>query len=571
MTEAAAQSGRARRALERRLRRAWRKERRFHHVHGACHVLLWTAALVLVDLLIDWLFLVPGWGRVALLGLNGGVLAVVAYRAWWRHLRRYDAVRVALQVEQRHPELRSVLVSYVQVGDDAPPAAGFSPALVRAMRREAVRQAEPINFREIVRFADLRRIAVFSVVTLAAFGGISVNWSDFFRTLLLRMVHPGADLSYPTRTRIDRIAAPRTVREGDGVQIEAACSGMVPAEGTLQYRPGEGEGEDVPLRRDAAGVFRFARPAVYQDFSFRVRVGDDRSAWRGVRVIPPPRIVEAAVRVRTPAYLRQDERDLRELNLEVPEGTVLTWHVRCDRALKAAHLLREDGKPMAMDLDADRRGAGATLTAGESFYYRFEWTDRDHGYTYPGAVQYFVQVLPDGPPTAELLRPTEDEKATIRKKLTLRFRARDDHGLAAARIVYQVGDRPEESLPVAGVAGTPVEKAFVWALADTVPALKVGDTLTYAVEVRDARKTGLAEPNVARTRPLRVSIVTLEDYLRYIQEKKARLVKEIRAMHEEESTASEQVGTIGSDFTLATQPATRPAAEDPNTTPRPIE
>ncbi len=53
--------------VEGKLRRAWRKGRRFHHAQGLAHFLMWLVAMVPVDLLIDRLFLVPGSGRLALL------------------------------------------------------------------------------------------------------------------------------------------------------------------------------------------------------------------------------------------------------------------------------------------------------------------------------------------------------------------------------------------------------------------------------------------------------------------------------------------------------------------------
>ena len=40
--------------VEGKLRRAWRKGRRFHHAQGLAHFLMWLVAMVPVDLLIDF-------------------------------------------------------------------------------------------------------------------------------------------------------------------------------------------------------------------------------------------------------------------------------------------------------------------------------------------------------------------------------------------------------------------------------------------------------------------------------------------------------------------------------------
>src|ERR1035437_8710616 len=113
-----------------KLRKAWRKERRFVHTRGLCSMLLWAVALVLMDFVIDWLFLSStavgdfgsAVGRLALLAIDLAVLAFIAWRRWLRLLRGFDPVRVALQGENRHPELKSLLVSYIQLEGPLPTA-----------------------------------------------------------------------------------------------------------------------------------------------------------------------------------------------------------------------------------------------------------------------------------------------------------------------------------------------------------------------------------------------------------------------------------------------------------------
>ena len=54
--------------------------------------------------------------------------------------------RVALEVEGRHPELESLLVSYVQIGSAQ--GVDASPALIRAMERQALEVTGPLDFRD---------------------------------------------------------------------------------------------------------------------------------------------------------------------------------------------------------------------------------------------------------------------------------------------------------------------------------------------------------------------------------------------------------------------------------------
>ena len=93
-------------------------------MRGIARFLIWAVALVLLSLIIDWQILfrsrVTGTPQMFLLVINLVVLGWVLWREWFRHLKPFDPVRVALEVEATHPELSSVLVSYIQFQGEMP-------------------------------------------------------------------------------------------------------------------------------------------------------------------------------------------------------------------------------------------------------------------------------------------------------------------------------------------------------------------------------------------------------------------------------------------------------------------
>ena len=531
------------RTVEQKLRQAWRRQRRFHTTRGLCHLLLWTAALVMADLVIDWLFLLPGYGRTILLLVNIATLAVVFYRGWWRHLERYHPVRIALQVERQHPDLKSLLVSYVQFGEPAPGSEHMSPQLIRAVRRLAAIATAPLDFREIVNWRDLARVAVFSAAVVLAAGASSLNWPEFFSTLFYRLINPAASIPYPTRTHIDEVTGNLTVPQGNSVAIEARCSGLAPAGGTLLVRPHEGAWERLAMPSTEQGKYAYRFDQVLRGFQYRVRVGDTATEVYEVRVVPAPHIVRTRARLHFPAYTRWPDKEVDSLQLEVPEGTEVTLDLGCDKPLKAAALVMEGGEVRPMRLGADAMTATFALAVKESTPFHFRWTERDHGFVYDGDVTYFIRVIPDMPPDIEIAAPTEDDKATVEKKLAVHYRANDDYGIAKAAIVYTLNGSAEQRKPLGTFEKPSLDEKVVWTLKETLTGLKEGDTLTFAVEVAD-NHMGEAGPNVTRSRPLRLDIVSQAEYLRYMFEKRERLMREIRALHEEETGASKEVKTL---------------------------
>ncbi|MFW6163690.1 MAG: DUF4175 family protein [Planctomycetota bacterium] len=532
--------------VEAKLRRAWRKERRFHNGDGFAHFVVWLLALVLIDLLVDWLFLLPGSGRVILLVVNVAVLGWVLWHYWLRHLRRYDPVRVALQVERRHPELESLLVSYVQLGGDSPQAAHASPSLLRVLRRQTIEVTQPIDFREIISYNELKRIAALSAAVLIFFALYSVNWGKHLEVLARRLLDPSATVGYPTRTTIERITGDCTLRQGDSVTLRARAGGLIPKRGSLRVEPKGGERERIALfpgQDPTEFAYRFRE--VFQSFDYSVRLGDARSKAFTVSVVPPPRVVETRVHLRYPDYTQQKTRTVEFLNLEVPEGTEMTWELICDKPLRSAGMLRDETDLSPMALDETGKTARLALTAAESFSYQFRWTEQAHGYQYEDAVHYFVQVIPDSPPQVDLVFPLQDDKATVNKTLTARFLARDDYGIARAWIVYQVNDSEEQRREVGTFATALVEGEAVWKLAaeDSIPDLKVGDVVTYAIEVADTHE-GEGGPQISRSDPRKLFIVSRREYLRYIYEKRRRLRREIAAMRAQEGEAETEVNRL---------------------------
>jgi hypothetical protein len=271
-----------------------------------------------------------------------------------------------------------------------------------------------------------------------------------------------------------------------------------------------------------------------------VRIGDVTSENYEVQVIPAPHILRTRVHLKFPDYTRLPEKDADTLHLEVPEGTRVSVDLGCDRPLAAAAVIREDGAPTPMRLDAEGRTASIEWTVDKSFPFHFRWTEREHGFVYEGDVTYFIRVLPDAPPDVEMVSPTEDDKATVEKRLTVRFRAVDDFGIAKAALVYSLNGGTEQRRDVGAFDRASVEDQAVWKLKETLAGLKEGDTLTFAVEVAD-NHVGEGGANVARSRPIRLDIVSVAEYLRYMHEKRERSYKEIGAMHEDETGASKEV------------------------------
>ena len=559
-------------AATKRLHHAWGRQRRFVHTRGFYRALLTAAALMAVSFLMDWGLKLPGRPRAILLVINMLVLAGAGYFGWLRYLRSYDPVRVALQVEGLYPQLQSLLVSYVQLRAGGPAMHGMSAALVAAMGRQAEEQIRPLDFGKIVRFRTLWLAAVYSVAVVLVIAGAALWQPTVLGIFARRILNPVSAATYPTRTLITSVSGDLTVREGRTVVLRATAGGEVPERGLLVILQADAEPETVRLTgvsattagatttgatTTAARQFSYRIDEAYRSFTYWFRLGDAESRECRVRVIPPPQ-VDVRLTVTYPPYINRTPKETGVLGLELVKGSRIDWYVKSDRPLAAAELVRDKDKPMSMNLAADGRSGTMFMVPGKSFSYGFRWRDKEHRYVYAPAIRYGIQIVPDRRPTVTLLTPTRDEKATARKELDIAFTARDDYGLKTARIVYAIQRPPatkpgdEEVKEIQAFARQPrqARAALRWSVGEAIADLRPGDVVHYAVEVLDNRD-GPAAAGAGRSQTRRLTVVSAEEYLRMVMERRKQLVEKIKALHGEEQQAGEEVSKLKKDKTDA--------------------
>ncbi|MHC4202155.1 MAG: hypothetical protein ACYSU0_19360, partial [Planctomycetota bacterium] len=183
-------------------------------------------------------------------------------------------------------------------------------------------------------------------------------------------------------------------------------------------------------------------------------------------------------------------------------------------------------------------------------------------------------------PRVTLVYPKDDQKATLQGRLTISLRARDDHGIAAARLMYVVNEGKETALPLDPVGGEPAGRKPPEAaptirrslgrtvkkeLKRLVSKLKEGDIVTYAVEVTDAYP-GTGGPHVSRSEARRVQVLSEKDYLAYVARRRLSTLRLLRSAYRQERMASDKLKAlrqrtkVGSGGAAGTEPGAGPNA-----------
>jgi len=579
--------------LERLLGRLRRRLRRQVWLHGVGTVLAALALWTVFAFLADWALHVPRAVRWAHLLIWIALPAVLLWRELVRYLRRTPARdEMAVLYERAHPELRELLVSAVQLQERPEPSArrelvdevlAKADSRARTLRLEGVLDERGPALRfglgtalaaliAVVSLADREHASIFFA---RLFGG-SARWPQ--RThLALSIPIPSGSAGARVEASDERIHV--RVARGSDVPVLVRADGVVPDEVILHFAGGR----EVSLGSSGDGQFRTRLPSCQEDLEFFATGGDDRDGAPRVfvEVLEPPDVAGLAISIEPPAYTGLAPRVEFDHDVQVLAGSRLRVAVRVtpSEAKGSVRILPEDRlvalEPAVFPARGEGAGSGEAqaglgfeLTPSDSLRFRFELSDSS-GLSNPDPGLFAVQVVPDRRPEVSILAPARSEVDTVPGGLiALRARAEDDFGIAAmgwsAVSLARPGAPPgapfsgegpsgdEEGGPVVGaelaltriegdpraaarwgsavVGGTRIEVASL--ASDGVSEGEQYKIEVAAVDLRPARGDAPDPDGVGRSTPLRVRVVSEDEFLRRLQDRLARVRQEAAQLEE---------------------------------------
>ncbi|MFT3686614.1 MAG: hypothetical protein QM783_17135 [Phycisphaerales bacterium] len=482
-----------------------------------------VAAAICAGLLIgviDYSLRLPSWARVGTLA--AGLVAI----GWWWMTRVRPAAKfrpsleeLALRVERSAGgEGAGVLASGVGL-------AGEESARAGAVVERARGALEKVS---IARHVNWRRPAVAALVFLSA-GAVVTTMLAFspYSTLLgaRRVLTPWTSAEWPKRTGVRDITGVSVHPTGYALPLRAALvKGDKTARVTVKYRVNGGpvreqalspQGREVVVSPEpstetvaneplhGALLETLLEPGVLSPSAEEaVKEGtleywfvssDDRTDATKVRLVPPPAVVGAEVKVTPPAYASAGEprvleagpgTDQRATVPGVLPGSRVELTVRMNKAVRVPSsnasernawvnaALGEQAASLASETD--------TELSTEPTVWRIAWTQRksvrlavhpvDVDGVEPAAESvYRVEVREDRPPEAVVVQPSQDIEVLPTAKVSVQTEGRDDVGVSWVAAEFAVAS------PKTGSASTEVEVSGDRTVLARVEGAKAGE------------------------------------------------------------------------------------------------
>jgi len=511
--------------IEKQLRETWKQDRKLCHIRGFVRSFIWLAMLIVLGLIIDYVFLYKTRMPAAisiLLGLLGvATMAWVVWRDWISQLKDYNPKKIALDVEAENPELMSSLSSYTDFKEHEGSTA--SPELLEAMRAFAIQQSSKIKFSDVIDFSQLKKLFRYAAIVLLISGALSFQWSEHFKALFKRMA--GIETTYPAQTKMTQISGDMLIPSGGVADIKISAEGVIPELAVLYMRPADesSDWQEMPMDKLENG-FTFMRQidAPDKEMTYYITMGDFRSEYYTISVVKAPRIVKTAVEITFPEYLDRSKDVSDQLNLEVPEGSVINWNLVSDKKISKLTVLSGD-KSFDAKISADGKKISFSKTATKTFPYTFSWTEAGSGKSFSFEdVEYNVKVIKDALPRIAFVGRAPNGPATINKTVAFRWKAQDDNGLKTLHLVYNVTDPQTQAKVDSGKIlisehnGALTDSGFYqWELAKHIKDLKPGYQVGYNLELRDFKDD---DPKHISMTPMQVIFISnKENYLSWFR------------------------------------------------------
>lgn len=306
------------------------------------------------------------------------------------------------------------------------------------------------------------------------------------------------------------------VARGNGLEISAVPSRAVNDAIVLQlFEPDKDEGSMVEMYPDtsaSASRFVYTLNSLQNSLDYQVRAEKFTSPRYSVKVMPRPELKKLQLTLYQPAYIASGPVKLNEGTGDATLliGSRILIEAESDQDLDKAFVQVGSDSMNACEI-IERRRFRHEITLATDTSYSFV-LENELGLKNEKPVIYSLKAVEDQPPTVEILKPGQDVPFPTEKRLDIKVVSRDDFGVKALILYYQVGDRSSlipQNLKSDFRPKAEFEVEFPWML-DTL-ALQPGIKVSYFVQAEDA-KTPV--PNVATTSTFHLSMPSMYDLYR---------------------------------------------------------
>ncbi len=486
-------------------------------ISGVAATLLAVLAGAGLSLLIDWTVHLQKDMRATMLVLMILGLGFVVFKQVLIPLRlQLRPFNIALMVEHRFPELRSLLISAVRFHDgQVGRGDANSPELMRVVIDRASRAVRMVQVNDVLDRTASRRsagicvlVGLISWVALAALPGTVGTW--FERCILL------TDTAWPQRTRLVLDLPSDVLRGaiGDDLEVRAYVPEgyEVPRLVNIHFEFQRGRAGHEPMVRVGDRSFRYTFTQAKENFEFHLRGGDDQTEVVRAELVERPAVAALTMTITPPPYTGQPQFETKSevRSADLLPGSVLAIAFKPNKPILSAALLSDAG----LEFPATQaKGTWHVQCEPErSDSYHFKLTDV-LGLENKRPIRLSIRMIKDVAPHVRMRVPGLGTMVTAGALLPMEIGVADDYGIKEISLAHQIQREGEQTnaIELPGlIPGTRLyERQHEFSVSSC--SVIVGDRLTIFVESSDLDDVN--GPNIGASAAISLRVVSAEELL----------------------------------------------------------
>lgn len=393
---------------------------------------------------------------------------------WWLSGRGIGAEDSARMIGSRLPAIEDRLVNFLQLTTST---RNRGPLLEASLEQKAA-LFEPFDFRHIIDLRENKRYVKYLAIPFAAFALIVLLNQKIITQSTERIVNFDKEYSpqAPFRFYVDHQKLVTFPNEDFELHVHLEGEALPEAAYLLigQQR----------MKMDAGkpGYFSYVFEKPQQDLSFQIESAGFYSDQYILQIVNRPELLTLGIQLNFPRYINRPTLSIQNAgNLEVPEGTRVTWTLATANTKSASISFVSGGPPGPMQ-PIDNQG----FIFGKSFFNPDGYSIALHNENSDNKDQiaYQVDVIKDQFPS---LFVDHLNDSILYQAIMLAGTIKDDYGLTKMSLSYTLNRKGEKevsgSIPLEITPATQQNFFYRWAL-DSLH-MEGGDKLQYFLEVWD--------------------------------------------------------------------------------------
>lgn len=410
-------------------------------------------------------------------------LLFLLFLGLWRIFSRPSMAEIARRLEERFPWLRDDVINSLLLYDEV--QSGLRPGqisegLIGAQlkkTREEICRIEPSQVVSVK--GALRHLQLF-IPLLITFALVLSFDPQFLNRSFQLFAHPLSTL--PLRETFI-LMEPRggVVSRGTPIEMKAMATGSIPDRLTLLISPEGRQPIRQPMDPEGNGKFSYRMTSAQVSFQYQAYSDRGASSIYRIEVVDPPDVGKMRLTLTPPDYTGLPREIKEEGHIEALKGTVVHLEARATKDVMEGRMILNQESEISLQVNGRRLSGNLLIFYPGSYSIRV----KDHfGFENPNPVHYQVRLVPDRYPEAEIISPAQDLEVTGDEVIPILYTARDDFGITAIRLGYQIGGIERFIHLSRSLSGRFLgPETFRWDLSNL--SLTPGDRVLYRIEVSD--------------------------------------------------------------------------------------